>query len=132
MAGPEVELLAAGQHALKLHGRGQAGHLRLPSSLAQSEGLAERAAQIGGRHLMNDPNWNQTVLKAVADPSTKLSVALDDVAGNSVYGRVMSAVQRSSAGKGSPFDWEMQQLYQGKRLASTDFYEGGKRLANPF
>lgn len=81
---------------------------------------------------MNDPDWQATLTKAIADSSTKISVALDDVEGASAYGRVMGAVQRAASGLGSPFDWEMQQLYSAGRCASTDFYEGGDLLDNPF
>jgi hypothetical protein len=89
--------------------------------LGKSIGLEERAAQIGGRTLMNDPDWQATLTKAIADPGTKISVALDDVGGASTFGRVMGAVQRGASGLGSPFDWEMQQLYSAGQLGSTDF-----------
>jgi hypothetical protein len=82
--------LNAAEHAGEDHAENAGDHI----VLGKSVGLAERAAQIGGRHLMNDPNWDLTVLKGVADPGTKFSAALDDVEGGSVYGRVMSAVQR--------------------------------------
>ena len=44
----------------------------------------------------------------------------------------MAAVQRASSGRGSPFDWELLQLYQSGRLSTTTFYEGGRALTNPF
>jgi RHS repeat-associated protein len=106
-----------------------ADHLVLGKSL----GLESRAAQIGGRHLMNETDWQGAVTRAVGDPSTKISVALDGVEGaGSTYGRVMSAVQRSASGRGTPFDWEMQQLHEAGRLAKADFWEGGQILGNPF
>jgi RHS repeat-associated protein len=100
--------------------------------LGKSIGLEERAAKIGGRHLLNDPEWQATLTRGIADPSTKISVALDDVEGASTYGRVMSAVQRSAAGRGTGFDWEMRQLHDGGQLGNVDFWEGGVRIANPF
>ncbi|MDQ1748703.1 MAG: hypothetical protein QOD07_2966 [Frankiaceae bacterium] len=62
----------------------------------------------------------------------RVGVALDDVEGASTYGRVMSAVQRSAAGRGTGFDWEMRQLHDGGQLGNVDFWEGGVRIANPF
>jgi hypothetical protein len=38
---------------------------------------------------MNDPDWQATLTKAIADPGTKISVALDNVGGASTFGRVM-------------------------------------------
>ena len=100
--------------------------------LGKSLGLEQQAQKIGGRHLMNDPAWEDAVLRAVADPKTKISVVLDSVPGTSTYSRVMSAAQRAASGQGQPFDWEMLQLKMGDRLPTVDFYEEGVRLANPF
>ena len=44
----------------------------------------------------------------------------------------MATVQRAASGRGSPFHWELSRLYQSGRLPTTDFYEGGKAIANPF
>ena len=125
-------------------GNGQSydGHASVPVLAAEGAdhvvfgkalGLEDRAAQIGGRHLMNETDWQGAATRAIGDPSTKISVALDDVQGaGSTYSRVMSAVQRSASGRGSPFDWEMQQLHEAGRLSTTDFWEGGQVLENPF
>jgi hypothetical protein len=71
---------------------------------------------------MNEPDWQATLTKAIADSGAKISVALDDVVGAWTFGGgVMGAVQRAASGLGWPFDWEMQQLYSAGRLVSTDF-----------
>jgi hypothetical protein len=100
--------------------------------LGKSIGLPEQAAKIGGRHLMNDSAWQDSVLKAIGDPNTRISVVLDGAEGSSTYARVANAALRGSQGKGTPFDWEMAQLMQSGRLPSVSFYEGGASVANPF
>ncbi|GAB3816647.1 RHS repeat domain-containing protein [Kribbella italica] len=104
--------------------------------LGKSQGLPERAAQIGGRHLMNYPSgeWQTQVVKAINNPNTKISVALDDVNGSSAYSKVMSSVQKYSSGANNrtPFDWEMTQLKESGRLSDVDFYLNGAKVANPF
>lgn len=70
--------------------------------------------------------------EGIAAPDTKMSVALDDVEGSSIYGRVMSAVQRSASGRGTPFDWEMRLLHETGELGNAEFWEGGVRVGNPF
>lgn len=100
--------------------------------LGKSIGLSEQAAKIGGRDLMTDPAWQDSVLKAIANPETKISVALDGVEGSSTYGRVASAALRGSQGTGTPFDWEMAQLMQSGRLPTVNFFDGGASVANPF
>ena len=95
--------------------------------------MEDRAAKIGGRHLMNDDAWEQSVLRGIADPNTKISVALDDVVGSTPYNQVMSSVQRGMGIRsGSPFDWEMRQLYEARELGNVDFWLGGARVENPF
>jgi RHS repeat-associated protein len=104
--------------------------------LGKSQGLPERAAQIGGRHLMNYPSgeWQTEVVKAINNPNTKISVALDDVNGSSAYSKVMNSVQKYAAGANNrtPFDWEMTQLKESGRLSDVDFYLNGAKVANPF
>jgi RHS repeat-associated protein len=98
-----------------------------------SEGLEATAARVGGRTLMNDAAWRTSVMKAVADPNTKLTVSLDGLSGSSTYLKVMNAVQRGAANSGNT-NWELYQIYQAGRLRSVQFVErGGTRiLANPF
>jgi hypothetical protein len=81
---------------------------------------------------MNDPLWQDSVLRAIADPSAKISVALDGVEGSSTYARIANAALRGAQGTGDPFDWEMTQLMQTGRLPTVDLYEGGVPLDNPF
>ncbi len=98
----------------------------------RQHGLDQTAEKLGARTLMNDPNWQQSVLDAIANPETRISVALDGVPGASTYAKVMSAAQRGASGSGTPFDWEMQQLYTADRLSSVNFVQGGSSVDNPF
>ena len=101
--------------------------------LGKSIGLEDRAAKIGGRHLMGSADWQADVMAAISNPNTRISVALDGLEGaGSASSRVMGAVQRASSGRGSPLDWELMQLYQSGRLSTTTFYDGGRALTNPF
>lgn len=101
--------------------------------LGKSIGLDATASKVGGRTLMSDPNWQSSVLDAINTPGTKITVSLDGVPGSSVRSQVMTAVQRGASGAGTPFDWEMAQLYQSQRgLSGVTFVQGGKVVANPF
>ena len=81
---------------------------------------------------MGSANWKADVMEAFANPGSKISVALDGLEGSgSAYSRVMAGVQRA-AGGGSPFDWELSQLYQSGRLPGVSFLEGGSGVTNPF
>ena len=95
-------------------------------------GLENTAKQVGGRTLLNDPNWKSSVLAAVGNTSTKITVSLDGMLGSSTYSKVMGAVQQGSRPGASPTNWEMSMLYQGGRLKDASFVEAGKRVANPF
>ena len=101
--------------------------------LGKSIGLEERAASIGGRHLMAEADWQGAVIDAIVNPSTRISV---DVAGlegtGSVYSRVMAAIGRGASGRGGPLDWELAQLRQSGRLSTVDFFENANAIANPF
>lgn len=109
--------------------RGGADHV----VLGKSRGLEERAQAIGGRHLMNNVEWQDEVRSIVADQHSRISVTLDGLEGTgSMESRVMAAVHRDRIGAGSPFDWELAQLYEADRLKSTNFYEGGDGIDNPF
>ncbi|MEM8922821.1 MAG: RHS repeat-associated core domain-containing protein [Actinomycetota bacterium] len=101
--------------------------------LGKSDGLAERAEKVGGRDLMSTFDWQGEVLAAVSNPETRISVMLDGLEGSGgASSRVMAAVQRASAGGGSPFDWELMQIYLGGRLPTVDFYEDDRGINNPF
>lgn len=95
-------------------------------------GLEQTAAQVGGRTLMSDSNWKTTLINALANPSTKLTVSLDGMAGASAYSKVMSAAQKGMGPAAQPTNWEMAQLYQAGRLKDATFMEGGKVVPNPF
>lgn len=73
-----------------------------------------------------------TMQKAVGDPSTKFTVAVDGLSGSSTYSQVMNAAQRGTAGTGGYTDWELAQLYQAGRLGDTTFVSGGSVVPNPF
>ena len=101
--------------------------------LGKSIGLEEQAAKLGGRHLMGSADWQAEVLKAIANPNTKISVVLDGLEGTgTTYSRIISAVQRSASGAGSALDWELAQLYQSGRLSTTSLIERGNGIYNPF
>jgi hypothetical protein len=100
--------------------------------LGKSIGLDAQAAKIGARTLMAEDAWKEAVSGAIANPNTRISVSLDGVNGGSAYGKVMGAAQRGASGAGTPFDWEMGQLYSNGALGDVTFYEGGKIVANPF
>jgi hypothetical protein len=38
----------------------------------EAQGLEQTAAQVGGRTLMSDPNWQTTLQRAMTDSSTNL------------------------------------------------------------
>jgi RHS repeat-associated protein len=98
-----------------------------------NQGLEQTAAQVGGRTLLNDSQWMSTLQGAIANPSTKITVSLDGLSGNSVYSQVMSAAQRGvTPMPGGYTNWELGQLYQAGRLPSVNFVQGGKLVANPF
>jgi hypothetical protein len=95
-------------------------------------GLEQTAAKVGGRTLLNDPEWQNTLQQAIANPSTKFTVALDGLSGSSPYSQVMSAVQNGLTPAATPTNWELAQLYQAGRLPAVNFVEGGQSVINPF
>jgi hypothetical protein len=98
-----------------------------------NQGLEETAAQVGGRTLLNDPQWMSTLQEGITNPSTKITVNLDGLSGDSAYSQVMSAAQRGvTPVPGGYTNWELGQLYQSGRLPTVNFMQGGKIIANPF
>lgn len=96
-------------------------------------GLEETAAAVGGRTLLSDPGWMNTLRAAIADPATKISVSLDGfLPGNSTYATVMSAVQHGLTPAANPLTWEMAQLWEAGRLPTVQFLMGGHAVPNPF
>jgi hypothetical protein len=98
----------------------------------RAQGLEQTAAKVGGRTLLKDPAWQDTLRAAVNDPSTKFTVSLDGMSGSSTYSQVMGAAQRGASGAGGYTDWEMTQLYQAGRLGDTTLVRGGVPVENPF
>jgi hypothetical protein len=97
-----------------------------------AHGLEATAAKVGGRTLLDDPEWMASLQRAIGDPSTKFTVSLDGMLGGSTSSQVMGAAQRGAAGVGGYTDWEMAQLFQGGRLSDATFVRGGSVVPNPW
>lgn len=113
-----------------------------------SPGVGETAERVGGRHLMGDPNWRDTLLDAAykSPPKTKFTVSLDGFEGTSTYSKVTNAVRNAeraeqrhlrdpdNAGLPNNTEWELMHLYYAGRMPEVDFVEdvGRRRVANPF
>jgi hypothetical protein len=97
-------------------------------------GLADTAAQVGGRTLMGDSEWTTTLQAALGNSSTRFTVSLDGVSGveAGTQSQVMSLVQSGVTPAATPFQWEMGQLYQSGRLGEVNFVRGGQIIQNPF
>ncbi len=101
--------------------------------LGKSDGLAAQANKLGGRHLMGSADWRADVLSTISNPNSRIAVALDGLEGTgSISSRVMAGVQRGASSVGSPFDWELAQLYRNGRLSTTELFENGVAISNPF
>jgi hypothetical protein len=98
----------------------------------KNQGLEQTAVKVGGRTLLKDSDWQNTLRTAVADPSSNFTVSLDGMSGSSTYSQVMGAAQRGASGAGGYTDWEMAQLYGGGRLPGVTFVRGGSVVDNPF
>src|SRR5262249_1604682 len=100
--------------------------------------VEEQAGSVGATHLMNDPNWKQTFMNALAGGDTRFTVFLDNRVGRagtinaSAYDKVMTSVLRNATAVGGATDFEISQLYQAGRLGSVTFMEGGAAVPNPF
>jgi len=92
-------------------------------------GLEELAEQIGGRHLMENPEgWEQEVLNGIADPKTKFSLKLDGLDGEGAAGKLLNCLAREEGATA----WEVKQLFNSGRMGSVELFENGVRVANPF
>lgn len=98
----------------------------------RANGLEEIATKVGGRTLLNDPDWMASLQEGVVDPSMKFTVSLDGMSGSSTYSQVMGAATRGDSGAGGYTDWEMAQLFQGGRLPDVTFVRGGSVVENPW
>jgi RHS repeat-associated protein len=94
-------------------------------------GLEDTAVQVGGRTLLSDEAWQETFQAGLSNPSTRFTLSLEGLSGDSAYSQIMGAAQRGLAGVGGYTDWEIGQLYQAGRLGSIDLYTGGQYIANP-
>jgi hypothetical protein len=110
-------------------GSGSGDHIVLG---LRNYGLEQTAAKVGGRTLLNDPDWMATLQKGIGNSSTRFTVSTDGMSGSSTYSQIMSAAQRGAAGTGSFTDWEMAQLFAGSRLPDVNFVGGGIPIENPF
>jgi hypothetical protein len=95
-------------------------------------GLADTAAQVGVRTLLQDADWQSTLLRSIGDPETRFTVALDGLSGSLTYSQVMNAVQNGTTSMSTPTNWELAQLYQAGRMGDVNFVIGGKSVSNPW
>lgn len=81
---------------------------------------------------MGDPSWRTTLMQVITDPTARVTVSLDGVAGTDTYSMVMRAAQLGATPGAANFNWEMAQLFQAGRLPTVQFMLGGTPIANPF
>lgn len=94
-------------------------------------GLRETAARVGGRHLLDDPNWRFTFLAALGDPTVRFTLSLDGLDGANPTEQLRTAVHRGAGGSPSPTNWEVAQLHQAGRLPTTSLVEDRSRRSVP-
>jgi len=139
-----VANIAGGARAASQHASGVSGSTtRAAASVVAAEdadhivlglrayGTQDLADQIGGRTLLDDPEWQDSLRSGIADSGTRFSVNLDGLSGDSPYSKVMNGVQGGLRGEGAT-NWELLQLYQSGRLGGADLYSGGGAVENPF
>ncbi|MCB9373085.1 MAG: hypothetical protein H6518_09915 [Microthrixaceae bacterium] len=97
----------------------------------EAYGLRETAAHVGGRHLLDDPNWRYTFLEALGDRSVRFTTSLDGLDGADPTEQPRTAVHRGANGSPSPTNWEIAQLHQVGRLSTTSLVEDRGRTAVP-
>ena len=101
--------------------------------LGMRDTLEQTALDIGGRTLLDAPDWKTQLLQGIAEPSTKITVSMDNVIMNgNLQQTIQTAVQQGYGGAGTPFAWEMSQLMANGRMPTVNFILGGKTLPNPF
>jgi RHS repeat-associated protein len=96
------------------------------------QGLEVTAKQIGARHLLDDVDWKNTLLKAITNRNTKFTLILDGFDGGSTYTQIMRAAQRGMTDLARATDWEVAQLYRADRLGDVTLMQNGKVIPNPF
>jgi RHS repeat-associated protein len=96
-----------------------------------SAGLESTAARLGARHLMGVQAWRDAVLKAIQNPAQKIIVSLDGVVGSSPGEMLASLARAGSVSSGTPFQWEIYQLFLSGRIATVTLIIEGKVVPNP-
>jgi hypothetical protein len=97
----------------------------------RSAGTQKLADQIGGRTLLDDPVWRESLQHGISNPTTKFSVNLNGLSGDGTYAQVMSAIQKGMRDEGAT-NWELLQLYKSGRLIEVNFWRDGVLVDNPF
>lgn len=97
----------------------------------EAYGLRRRLHVLGGRHLLDDPNWRYTFLEALGDPSVRFTISLDGLDGVNPTEQLRTAVHRGASGNPSPTNWEIAQLHQVGRLSTTSLVEDRGRTSVP-
>jgi len=117
------------QEAREIAETGEGGHIVLG---LKNFGLEKVAELVGGRTLLNDPDWQDTLMSAIGDPNTRISLSLNGLNGADAYSKVMGAAQQGLGASPSPTNWEIGQLYQGGVLPVITFLMNAKEVQNPF
>ena len=103
----------------------------LPAFEYLSYGLQKTAAQVGGRTLLSRTNLVGDFQAALSDLSTRFTLSLDGLAGDSVESKIFGAAQRGANGLGNGYtNYEIGQLYQSGRLGGTS--PGRRIYSKPF
>jgi RHS repeat-associated protein len=96
-------------------------------------GLERTVQQIlGTTHLLNDPSWKATLMNALGNASSRITVVLDGFAGSNVREMVMRAAQRGATPVAAATEWEVAQIFSSGRLADVTLILNNAIVANPF
>jgi hypothetical protein len=88
---------------------------------------------VGGRTLLGSTDLVSDFAEALANPTTKFTLSLDGLSGDTVESQILGAAQRGAYGLQNGYtNYEIGQLYQAGRLGSTNLIQGGQYIANPF
>jgi hypothetical protein len=71
-------------------------------------------------------------MNSLTNPSTKFTLSLDGLSGDSIYSQVMGAAQRGIGDSGGYTYWEIGQLCRSGRLGETNFWTNGQSILNPW
>lgn len=95
-------------------------------------GLDVTAGRLGGRTLMQYEDWYFRLETVLENPSTKITVDLTGVSGDSVSSKFLNAAANGKGPYATPFNSEMRAIQLWGREGSVHFVEGTKPLTNPF